>query len=354
MVDDGEIAKAAQPVGEDDASRGDGLHLGAGFGADEDPLPGRAAILAWSAETADKFPARRQGKAPLQPREGVGGERGVRRALVAQGRPLCRRGGPWRGDDAAEALDQPGQTPFVAPEPVHLAPLRLDAVGEAGQQRLALLLLLDQRGAFALLALFDLRQFGAFLARLFGEPLLFLEDAAEFADQAGLGAGEQAQVVGVARQLVGIVAREEVAQGVAFAGVELACEQPPQLGLLSGDARREPARLGVEAGQGGLDGGPPGGQLAQRAIRLGNGLLGLAQFLGGVGAGFLGLGDVLLQGADAALQVLQLLASDVGRRREDARRGPCNEQEKPLVQCFALPWLATACMAAATAAGSPR
>jgi hypothetical protein len=118
-----------------------------------------------------------------------------------------------------------------------------------------------------------------------------------------------------------------VAHGVGLAGVELPREQAAELGLLGGNARRQFLRLGVEAAQRRLHLGPLAAQFAQPAVGVGNGLLGLAQLLGGVGARFLGPGDVLLQRQDAALQVLQLLALDVGRRGEGARRR-ADEEEK--------------------------
>jgi hypothetical protein len=159
--------------------------------------------------------------------------------------------------------------------------------------------------------------------------------------------------MGVAGELVGIVAREQVAQGVGFAGVVLAREQAPQLRLLRGDAVGELLRLGVELVEGGLGFGPLRGQLAQLAVGLRDGLFGLAQFLGGVGARFLGLGDVLLQRLDAALQILQFLALDVGRGGQRPRRQAKRQGKQPF-QFFALPWLATAFMAAAMASWSPR
>jgi hypothetical protein len=159
--------------------------------------------------------------------------------------------------------------------------------------------------------------------------------------------------VGIARQLVGIVPGEEVTDGVRFAGVILPREQSAQLGLLGGNVRRQFLRLGIEIAQRGLNFGAFTAQFAQFAVGLGDRLLGFAQFLGGIGARSLRFGDVLLQRLDAALQVFQLLALDVGRGGEGARRR-AKDEEKKFFQFFALPWLATACMAAAMAAWSPR
>ena len=121
-------------------------------------------------------------------------------------------------------------------ELLHLAALRLDAVGDAGKDRLALFLLLDQAAAFALLVFFNLGQFRGLVMRQAGEMLFLLENSAEVADQPCLGVRQQAKVVGVAGQLVGVVAGEQVAQGIGLAGVILPGKQPAQLGLLYGNA----------------------------------------------------------------------------------------------------------------------
>lgn len=112
-------------------------------------------------------------------------------------------------------------------------------------------------------------------------------------------------------------------------------------------------RLRVEVAQRGLNFGALAAQITQFAVGLGDGLFGLAQLFGSVGARILGLGDVLLQRLDAPLQALQFLAPDVDRGGEGACRR-VKDEEKKFFQFFALPWLATACMAAAMAAWSPR
>ena len=107
-------------------------------------------------------------------------------------------------------------------------------------------------------------------------------------------------------------------------------------------------------GERGLRPGPLAVEFAQAAVGVGDGLLGFAQLFGGIGPRSFDFGEVLLQRLDALLQALQLLALGVGRGGEGACRRAQQSEEKQLFQFFALPWLATACMAAAMAAWSPR
>ena len=106
--------------------------------------------------------------------------------------------------------------------------------------------------------------------------------------------------------------------------------------------------------QRGLRPGPLAIQFAQAAVGVGDGLLGFAQLFGGIGPRSFGFGEVLLQRLDALLKPRQLLALGASRGGEDARRRIQQSEEKQPFQFFALPWLATACMAATMAAWSPR
>ena len=69
-----------------------------------------------------------------------------------------------------------------------------------------------------------------------GEMLFLFENSAQVADQPCLGVRQQAQVVGIAGQLVRVVAGEQVAQGIGLAGVILPGKQPAELGLLRSNA----------------------------------------------------------------------------------------------------------------------
>jgi hypothetical protein len=118
-------------------------------------------------------------------------------------------------------------------------------------------------------------------------------------------------------------------------------DEPLQGAPALGDARRlraQPAPLGERA--------------RERAVRLGDGALGLAQGIAGLAAlGFLVL-ELALQRVDSASQGLQLLLLGSGLRR---RRGGEGEPEKERAdQAFAFPWAETAAMRRSTSAGSPR
>src|SRR5687768_18575162 len=60
VVDDEEVAEAAQPVGEDDPSTGHRPHLFTCLGGNEDAFPDEPTVLPWTAEATGKFPADRQ------------------------------------------------------------------------------------------------------------------------------------------------------------------------------------------------------------------------------------------------------------------------------------------------------
>ena len=59
MVDNDQVAEAAQPVRENDASIGDGVDFLPRGGTDEQATPWCPAVLTWTAETSREFPADR-------------------------------------------------------------------------------------------------------------------------------------------------------------------------------------------------------------------------------------------------------------------------------------------------------
>jgi hypothetical protein len=98
-------------------------------------------------------------------------------------------------------------------------------------------------------------------------------------------------------------------------------------------------------------------EIEQRAARLAHRAIALAQGVGGLAARALGAGEVRLQLADARAQVAQVL---LGRGLARRARGAAAEREQQdggergSQACFALPWLATDCIAFAMASWSPR
>jgi hypothetical protein len=85
----------------------------------------------------------------------------------------------------------------------------------------------------------------------------------------------------------------------------------------------------VEIGQFGFQSGSLGAEFMQAPIDVGDGRLGLAQLIGGMGPGFFGLRHVATQGIDAALEFLQFRRFRARRRRRRLRTPTAREAGSP-------------------------
>src|SRR6267378_4027719 len=139
VVDDEQVSKAAQPVGEHHTPRCDRPHLLPRRRANEQALPRGPAAGTLGTEAVCEYTPDRQAQSALEPRQGPFRAPGLRNSFVAKER---------RGrDHPAELLDEPRQPGLVALEVLHLAALRAQLAGDARKHFAVLRLLFDQRAA---------------------------------------------------------------------------------------------------------------------------------------------------------------------------------------------------------------
>ena len=170
----------------------------------------------------------------------------------------------------------------------------------------------------------------------------------------------------VAGNLGGVAPLEDQAHPVRCAMPVLQAQQLPGESLLLAHAGADLALTPRDRAELVFQRPAPLRQFEERAMRFGERLAAGAQLVGRFAPRFLRARQLRLQLLDALAQVAQLLPARrrIGRRLEE--RGPREDREEEASKqhardarrghrrYFALPWLATECMALATASASPR
>src|SRR5688572_18783264 len=291
MVQDQQVAEAAQPVGVDHHPVG---HRTDGFTcnrADEQALPAGPGLVARRAVLVGELAAHGKLEAPLERVERLRGDRGIGDAVdgaPATLRRLLRPGGERAGD----FLHQAGEPRLVALQAPDLAAPAGDLLGEPRHDRRAFAALALQRAR--LRGRLDLVARELFLARrgLGGEPRDLLTLAPQLADQLAAGPLDVVVVGHVARHRGSVAALEGEPYPI---GRALALLQPQQLrgqGLLLGASGARLALARRQRAQLRLDASALLREAEERAVRLAHRAAAGAQLVRGLAARLLRGGEV--------------------------------------------------------------
>ena len=166
------------------------------------------------------------------------------------------------------------------------------------------------------------------------EILQVREVAAQPGDDPGARPGDVGEVVQLPRDLVRVLAVEQELQRFGPPADVVVVEQAREERLLLLQRALAAPGLGAHLGEPRVHLARLRRQLAQRAVRVGDGALGLLQGVDGLALRFLGVGEAFLQRVDAAAQFPQLLflfraggrrgaasAAGAAARREEQDRG---------------------------------
>jgi hypothetical protein len=256
-----------------------------------------------------------------------------------------RRGKP------CELFHEPGETRRIRTQNLDFLATVADFTGDALKHAAPLAPL--GKDSFTVGAARCLQPRKAFLPRqrLGGEALRFGERSAVVRQHRGRGAGDIACVVEVARRRGGIVPRERHTQRFRGTCGVTRHEHSRDRLLALGERALEAPALGGEIAGLGAHLGDLGFDALERAVRLRDGALGIAQRVARFPPGlFLAL-EIAAERLDAAAQRLQVLFF----RRGGSGRGPQAERKKKDgPQALTFPCADTAATRRATSAGSPR
>ncbi|WP_385918816.1 hypothetical protein [Uliginosibacterium paludis] len=221
--------------------------------------------------------------------------------------------------DFFEPLNEFLHALFIALKRAHLSTLLTQLGRDAAQHGSLLFLFGKQRLLLAPTLLFDRRQRIALSCGLCCEGFEPCHGLACLLDRLHALTGDLLEVMSVARQLVGVVARQE-APCSALAAFHVHTEHSlSQLGLETGQFGLEPCLLCLLSEQLLLKLGTPHRDIPQFALRSGNSAVCIGQFVGHFMMRLFSARDFILQGSDPGLQISQLTTPGVGRCRMGTR-----------------------------------